>query len=112
MTPEQLITIGLIASVIVQVLKIAWIGLLKKPKPNKVAFMVVALIVSVPVAYVWHGAVVLPDPSADLGAFAQALALAAAEIFAAAYVVYAALLEKLLAGFDLLLFRGRALLAP
>lgn len=112
MTPEQLITVGIIASAVVQAIKIVWVGLLKKSKPDKVAFMIVALVISVPVAYVWHGAIVLPDPGTDLGAYAQALALAAAEVFAASYVVYAALLEKLLAGFDLLLFKGRALLAP
>lgn len=112
MTAEQIITVGIIASVIVQGIKIAWIGLAHKPKPNKAVFMIIALVISTGLAYVWHGPVALPDPSVDLGAFAQALALAAAEVFGAAYIVYAALLEKLLAGFDALLFRGHARLAP
>jgi len=112
MTAEQIITVGIVASVIVQGIKIVWVGLAHKPKPNKVTFMIIALVTSTGLAYVWHGPVALPDPSVDLGAFAQALALAAAEVFGVAYVVYAALLEKLLAGFDMLLFKGRALLAP
>lgn len=111
MTPEQLITVGLIASGIVQGIKIVWVGLLKKPKPGKPVFMVIALVVSTGAAYLWHGTVVLPDPSIDLGAFAVALVTVAAEVFGAGYVIYAALLEKLLAGFDLLLFK-RPMLAP
>ena len=115
MTPEQAVLVGLIATAIVQGVKIVWIGLLGQPKPAKLVFAVIALVVANALAYYYTGPVPLPDPQADPLAFVTALVVAAGQVFAYASVFHAYILERLLAGLDSLTFARwlkRPLLAP
>lgn len=115
LTLEQLATIGFVATIGIQVVKIA-MALLKVPKPNKLTMQIVAFVASSALAYFWHPITGLPEPQADPGAFALALVTQAAAIFGLAYIVYRALLEELLKGLDGLaarvLNRQVKLLAP
>jgi len=115
MTPEQIAQAGFFAYVIVQVIKVFFIGLLGLPKPSKLVFSVIAVVAATLMAYLYAGPVALPDPAVDPFAFVQALLLAAGAVFTSASVFYFFILDRLLAGIDSLTFARwvhRRVLAP
>ena len=115
MTMEQAALASLVAALVVQGIKVVFIGLLGLPKPSKLVFSVIAVVAAVVMAYIYTGPVVLPDPQTDPLAFAQALLGAATAIFGFASAFYYFLLERILAGVDGVTFARwvrRRVLAP
>ena len=112
MDTTQLMVTVLVASGLVQAIKIIWVGLLKRPKPEKLTLQVLSFVVSVGLAYFWQSPVTLPDASANPSAFAIALVVAAGEIMVFSHLVYVALLENLLKGIDALAFKSAKVIAP
>lgn len=115
MTVEQTATAAFVAALIVQGIKVFFIGLLGLPKPAKIVFTVIAAVVAIVMAYLYTGPVSLPNPQVDPIAFAQELLGAAVAVFGVAAPFYAFLLERILAGLDGVTFKAwfrRPILAP
>ena len=90
LSPEQLLIIGLIASVATQLLKLAAdrLGF----TPNQVIVNIALFVISLVLAYIW-GAPDLP-PLSDPAALAVAILEAAAAVAGSASVIYNVLLDK------------------
>ena len=90
LSPDQLIIIGLIASVATQLLKLAAdkLGF----HPSRIVINIGLFVIALVLAYVW-GAPDLP-PISDPAALAVALLEAAAAVAGAASVIYNVLLER------------------
>ncbi len=112
LTGEQIVTLSLITLVIVQGLKIIWVGLLKKPKPGKGPMRVIVFVLSVPIGLLFSG-LTLPALS-DPMAFAQELIATAALVLVYSGLVYDYMLDGVLSFLDQPLVgrAGRSILAP
>ena len=103
--PEQIIVI--VTAVIIQVIKIVWVNLLKKPKPSKAVMRLLVFVVSIPIGLV-IGGFVAPELGENPMQYAIALVAAAGEVLLYAHVFYKGILAGVLEWLD----KGRALLAP
>ena len=110
LTEQQLFLLSLFSAGIVQVIKIVWMGLFKKPKPSTGTLGVILFVVAIPLAYFFAG-VTPPAYGGDLAAYAIALLEAALSILVVARVVYEKLLEGVLGWTDEKVFRS-SVLAP
>lgn len=91
LSPEQLLIVGLIASVVTQVLKLASAKL--GFNPGRVVVNVALFVISLVLAYIW-GAPALP-PISDPAALAVTILEAAAAVAGSASVIYNVLLENI-----------------
>ena len=105
LSPEQIIVI--VTAVIIQVIKIVWVNLLKKPKPSKAFTRLLVFVVSIPIGLLIGGFGV-PELGEDPFQFAIALVTMAGEVLIYAHVFYKGILAGVLEWLD----KGRALLAP
>lgn len=105
LSPEQIIVIAV--AVIIQVIKIVWVNLLKKPKPSKAVTRLLVFVVSIPVGLAIGGFGV-PEVGEDPMQFAIALVTMAGEVLLYAHIFYKGILAGVLEWLD----KGRALLAP
>jgi len=105
LSQEQIIVI--VTALIIQAIKIIWVGLFKKPKPTAGHTRLLVFIVSIPVAFVFGG-FGLPELGEDPMQFAIALIAASGEVLMFAHILYEAILKGVLEWLD----RGKKLLAP
>ena len=105
LTQEQIIVI--VTALIIQALKVIWVGLLKKPKPTAGQIRLLVFIVSIPVAF-GFGGFGLPEMSGDPMQFAITLIASAGEVLMFAHILYEAILKGVLEWLD----GGRKLFAP
>ena len=105
LSQEQIIVI--VTALIIQALKVIWVGLLKKPKPTAGQIRLLVFVVSIPVAF-GFGGFGLPELSGDPMQFAIALVAAAGEVLLYGHVLYEAILKGVLEWLD----GGRKMLAP
>ena len=98
LTSEQATLVVFLATAIVQLINIVWVGLLKKPKPSIGSIRWVLFGTAIVLAYFWNPVQLpaLDDPMA----FGVALIAVALEIFVFAQIVYDKLLELVLGGLD------------
>jgi len=94
--PGQLYLIGLVATVVAQIIKIIWSRLGKQI--SKFWITIVAFVLAVIFSAIWFQPV-LP-PAGDPMAYALALLSAATSVLGAAVAIYNVLLEKLLQKID------------
>lgn len=109
LTQDQIIVIATAA--IIQLLKIIWVKLLKKPKPSAGQIRWIVFIVAIPLAY-FMGGFNLMIPTEDPMKFALALIAEAGEILLFAHVLYEAILEGVLKWLDEKLLKRSKVLAP
>ena len=115
----QLGLLTLIAVVLVQLVKIGWMGILRRPKPSERSLKVLVFVISVPFGYFWAApmlpalpalpaltgepfeivAVVLVFAGAII-AFLGGLIAAASAVFVTARLVYEKLVEDVLKSLD------------
>lgn len=105
LSQEQIIVI--ITALLIQAIKIVWVGLLKKPKPTKGHLRFLVFVVSIPVGLA-VGGFVAPELGENPMQYAIALVIAAGEVLVFAHIFYEAILKGLLGWLD----RGKKLLAP
>lgn len=105
LSQEQIIVI--VTALIIQAIKIIWVGILKKPKPSKGKTRFLVFIVSIPVGLA-VGGFVAPELGENPMQFAIALVAAAGEVLVFAHVFYVAILDGVLGWLD----KGKELLAP
>ena len=105
LSQEQIIVI--VTALIIQVLKIVWVGLFKQPKPTKGVTRFLVFAVSIPVALIFGG-FVAPELSENPMQYAIAIVAAAGEVLVFAHVFYEAILSGVFGWLD----RGKKLLAP
>lgn len=98
LTGEQAALIVFLATAIVQIINIVWVGLLKRPKPSIGSIRWVLFGTSLVLVYYWSP-IQLPTTE-DPMAFAVVLIGIALEIFVFAQIVYDKLLELVLGGLD------------
>ena len=98
LTGEQAAFVIFLATAIVQIINIVWVGLLKKPKPSIGSIRWVLFGTALVLAYFWNPVQLpaLDDPMA----FGVALIAIALEIFVFAQILYDKLLELVLGGLD------------
>lgn len=92
LNPGQLYLIGLVATLIAQIIKVVWNRLGKEI--SKVWITIIAFVVAVGLSAIWFRPV-LP-PIGDPMAYAIALISAATSVLGAAVAIYNVILEKLL----------------
>ena len=112
LSPEQIIVI--VTALIIQFIKIVWVGLFKKPKPSKGHTRLIVFIVSIPVGLA-VGGFAAPVLGEDLMQYAIGLVAAAGEVLVFAHVFYVAILDGVFGWLDTLgkaPVGGRKLLAP
>ena len=109
LSQEQIIVIA--TALIIQVIKIIWVQLLKKPKPSKGATRFIVFAVAVPLAY-FVGDFGVPAFSEDPMQFAITLIASAGEVLLFAHVLYVAISEGVFEWLDAKLLGGRKALAP
>lgn len=105
LSQEQIIVI--VTALIIQAIKIIWVGLLKKPKPSKGHTRFLVFLVSIPVGLA-VGGFVAPELGENPMQYAIALVTAAGEVLVFAHIFYEAILSGVLGWLD----RGKKLLAP
>ena len=115
----QLGLLTLIAVVLVQLVKIGWMGILRRPKPSERSMKVLVFVISVPFGYFWAAPMLpaLPALPALTGepfeivaailvfagaiiAFLGGLSAAASAVFVTARLVYETLVEDVLKSLD------------
>ena len=105
LSQEQVIVI--VTALIIQALKIVWVGLFKQPKPTKGVTRFLVFAVSIPVALAFGGFGV-PELGENPMQYAIALIAVASEVLVFAHLFYEAILSGVLGWLD----RGKKLLAP
>jgi len=105
LSQEQIIVI--VTALIIQALKIIWVGVLKKPKPSKGKTRLLVFIVSIPVALI-GGGFAAPVAGENPMQYAIALVAMAGEVLLYGHVLYEAILKGVLEWLD----KGKKLLAP
>lgn len=105
LSQEQIIVI--VTALIIQAIKIIWVGLLKQPKPTKGQTRLLVFVVSIPVGLAVGGFGV-PELGEDPMQFAIALVAMASEVLLYGHVLYEAILKGVLGWLD----KGKELLAP
>ena len=112
MNGDDLILLATIGTVIVQLGKIIWVGILKRPKPSKGAMRIIVMLVAIGYGYLVTDIAlpVLDDPMV----FVVALVSAAGAVLVVAHNAYEVILEPILGWLDVQVFSSRAkgLLAP
>ena len=105
LSQEQIIVI--VTALIIQAIKIVWVGLLKLPKPSKGHTRLLVFVVSIPLALALGG-FGIPEFGEDPMQFAIVLVTAAGEVLMFAHIFYEAILKGVVGWLD----KGRAILAP
>ena len=105
LSQEQIIVI--VTALIIQTIKIIWVGLLKKPKPTTGHTRLLVFVVSIPVAFAFGG-FGLPEVGENPMQLAIALVAVAGEVLMFAHILYEAILKGVLEWLD----KGKKLLAP
>lgn len=106
LSQEQIVII--VTALIVQGIKIIWIGILKKPKPSKGTTRWIVFIVAVPLAY-FVGDFGVPPFGEDPMLFAVTLIASAGEVLLFAHVLYEAILKGVLEWLDSKILKRKAL---
>ncbi len=112
LSEEQIVLLTLLTGAVIQLLKIVWYGLLKRPKLTKGQMRAVVFVLSVPIGYFFAG-VQLP-PLDDPMQYAQAIIALASTVLIWSGLVYEFMLQGLLGFVDSKILRRdgkRAILA-
>lgn len=113
LSDEQVLQLSLVTLFLVQLLKIVYVGLLKRPKPGKGTMRLVVFVLSVPIGY-FYSEVDTPVYGGDPLAFAQELIFLASGVLIWSGLAYDYILDGVFGWLDQPLVKrlGRALLAP
>ena len=105
LSQEQVIVI--VTALIIQAIKVIWVGVFKKPKPTAGHTRLLVFVVSIPVA-LGFGGFAAPELGENLMQYAIALVATASEVLVFAHIFYEAILSGVLGWLD----QGKKLLAP